>query len=264
MDRRNNTLKHELEEAMKHRIAILSVAFILLACAARAQDEKANDYFSDPRVLELALAAEKGDVARIDALVKGGVDVNAKGRHDMTPLMYTFIKKNKEGYSALLRHKADPNLFMSDSNADAVMNLAAAAKDPFWLQEALKHGGNPNLISAGNKFTKGDSPLYYAILEARPENVKLLVKAKADVNHKNGKRRFPLLLAAGRQRYDIVYLLLETNADFRQKDHNDDDLVQWVSRRNGNSIESDEQRKWFFKSVDFMKAKGAKFELRKD
>ena len=119
------------------------------------------------------------------------------------------------------------------------------------------------LVSEGNRFIKGDTPLFNAVLEKRTENVKLLISAKANLNHNNGRRRFPLLLAAGRQAYDIVVLLLEGGADFRQKDLDGDDLVQWVSRRSVTLIEG-EQKKSFFKTVDFLKAKGEKFELRKD
>jgi ankyrin repeat protein len=123
-------------------------------CVAGDSDKKsAKEAFSDPRVAQLALAAEKGDVEKIDALVKDGVSVNAKGHSNMTPLLFCFFAKNKKGYSALLRHKADPNVLTSEG--ESVIYEAASEADPFWLREALKHGGNPNL--APNGFSGSDS-----------------------------------------------------------------------------------------------------------
>jgi ankyrin repeat protein len=210
----------------------------------------------------LAEAAESGDVEKIDALVKGGADVNFRGSENVTPLLRSLRAKNKEGFAALLRHGADPNAF--DTRGFAPTNEAALDDDSYWLQEALKNGGNANLVTDGNPIAQGWTPIYYAISSRRLENVKLLCKAGADLNHKNMMQSCPLLWAAQRPAYDIVLVLLQAGADFRQKNSADDDLIVWISRRNDGFVVEDEQKLWFAKTVQFLKAQGAKFDLSKD
>jgi ankyrin repeat protein len=140
-------------------------------------------------VAQLVVAAEKGDVETIDALVKKGIDVNAKGRYDVTPLLRSLLAKNKDGFDRLLKHGADPNIL--DDRGAAVMNEAAKEEDSYWLAQALKHKGNPNLVNAGNRNSPGETPIFYAITNQRTENAKLLIAAKADLNHKN-KGQLPI------------------------------------------------------------------------
>jgi ankyrin repeat protein len=223
---------------------------------------KADSLFSEPRVLKLVLAAEQGDTKTIDDLVKQGVDVNAKGRSDVTPLLRAFWAKNKEGFMALLRHGADPNAL--NDRGEAVMNEAAMDGDSFWLAQALKQGGRPNLVNVGNPNSPGETPIYYAILNDRTENAKLLIAAGADVNRKNKGGTFPLMRAARRPAYSIVFALLEAGADYRQKDAHGNDVVEWISGRNEDDIPVsylEEQWPWFLKTVDWLRKKGENVEI---
>ena len=71
--------------------------------------ESPTSVFHDDRVVELANAAEVGDVETIDRLARAGVDVNAMGRGRATPLFRAFFAKNRDGYQELMKHGADPN-----------------------------------------------------------------------------------------------------------------------------------------------------------
>jgi len=251
--------------AWSFSILFIPVAFLFSVHGCSTTDSEkgdAKDVFSDAKVGSLVLAAEKGMIEEINALVKNGVNVNAKGLHDMTPLLRTLLVRNKEGFSALLRHGADPNV--PDKHGKAVVTEAAMDVDPFWLEEALKKGGKPDLIVNGNPIAKGWTPIYYEITNKRLANVNLLIKAGADLNHKNEMKTCPLLFAAQRPAFDVVYHLVVAGADYRQKNSADDDLVSWISRRNDRYVVEEEQKKWFNKTVDLLKAKGAKFELSKD
>ena len=51
---------------------------------------KAKDYFDDPQVIALCQAIEANDLKEIDRLVAAGANVNAKGKGNMTPLLWAY------------------------------------------------------------------------------------------------------------------------------------------------------------------------------
>lgn len=211
--------------------------------------------FQNADVLTLVKAAGQGDVETIDRLVERGVDVNSRGRGGATPLLKAFFSKNREGYLALLRHGANPNLL--DDTGKAVANQAVEEKDPFWLAEALKHGANPNLVNEGNRFYPNSTPIFYAIDAGRYANVKLLIEAGADLDHQEEKfGNSPLMQASQTANYDIVLMLLEAGADFRIPDKHGRDLIKYWYRGRDENMVPKSQKEWFRKVQEFFKAKG--------
>ena len=112
---------------MTHKTMLLLVplATLLLlgstgGCIKRSAHErlkwKAENFFSDPGVISLCKAIEAKNLKEIDRLVKSGVNVNAKGRGNMTPLLWAFpmgekvFKKNARTGSRSER-EADRELF---------------------------------------------------------------------------------------------------------------------------------------------------------
>jgi hypothetical protein len=55
---------------------------------------RAEDFFTDLKVIELCRAIEKEDLILIDKLIAEGTDVNAKGKDNMTPLLWAYPKNN--------------------------------------------------------------------------------------------------------------------------------------------------------------------------
>jgi uncharacterized protein len=53
-------------------------------------DWKAEEYFTDEKAIALCHAIEAEDLEEMDRLVAAGVDVNAKGKGNMTPLLWAF------------------------------------------------------------------------------------------------------------------------------------------------------------------------------
>ena len=227
----------------------------LSACARQPVDQmKTSDIFADPQVAALAVAAETGDVNKIDALVGQGVDVNAKGQNNITPLVRCLLAKNMAGYDALLRHKADPNLL--DDKGRAVMFLAAQEKNPEWLRKALEHAGDPNLINRGNRNRPNSTPIFYAIASNLPENARLLIAARADLDHKNSFEGNPLYDAVENADFQIAYLLVEAGADFRQK-CKESDVLNILSGYDPSGLFRQEEIPWFSKLIELLNSKGA-------
>ncbi len=257
-------------------LVVIAFGFTVGCQMQRSNQERqdAEDWFKDQHVIELVKAVEKGDVDTIDRLVADGVDINAKGRNDMTPLYRAITVGNKEGYAALLRHGASPNARPQVGRVQiAVMHLAATKKDSYWLQEALAHGGDPNLGDISRDGTV-DVPLNYAIdvgvgsgddfLKPFADNVRLLLEAGADPNGAGGGVDPPLTAALGNQHYETVYLLIKHNAELAKTPISGYDLVEYVkSMDDGLDAIQPDQLEWFWKVVDLLNERGAKIDKTK-
>lgn len=215
----------------------------------------AASLFTDTRVAELVLAAETGDVDRLNRLAKDGVDVNSQGKHKVTPILRSVLAKNRKGYSALLKLGADPN--MRDRDGYAAVHLAAAEENPEWLREALDHGAQANLLNTGHRTVPNQTPLFFAISNGRTDNVRMLIKANADVNHASKSGR-PLDDAVN-QDFEIVLLLLEAGAEYKYDGFG---LVESMKLdlKNGLVGRSERSKSWFQKTMKFLEDKGAQFQ----
>ena len=58
---------------------------------------KAEDYFTDRKVIALCRAIEANDLAEMERVVKAGADVNAQGKDKMTPLLWAFPDNHRRG-----------------------------------------------------------------------------------------------------------------------------------------------------------------------
>ncbi len=194
-----------------------------------------RDFYSDPDVIALVQAAEKGDRDAIDRLVSRGVNVNAEGKDGMTPLLWAMWAKNKQGFLCLLEHGADPNRQIHFAgptrNPDegfSVTNYAARAEnDSEWLELVLKHGANPNLIMPDVAKT---TPIFDAIDSRKIEHVKMLIKAGADLNYQTALGTTPAMYAALNRWFNAEYLFLDAGADYRIKDKDGRDLVYYMTQ----------------------------------
>jgi ankyrin repeat protein len=127
------------------------------------------------------------------------------------------------------------------------MNETATEKDPFWLQQALLHGGDPNASNAGNRHSPGSTPIYYAVDARRTENVKILIKARADVNRRNGYGEILLREALLAGTCEMVVDLLEAGADPQLKDNHGHDFVEWMQDYDERFVHQEENKPWFRK-----------------
>ena len=85
---------------------------------------------------------------------------------------------------------------------------------------ALKHGGDPNALNMGNRYSPNSTPLFYALYHkhlyiesGRVRKVELLISAGANINHQDAEGGTPLRRAAESGAYEIVLRLLLEGAD---------------------------------------------------
>lgn len=184
---------------------------------------KAEDYFDDPKVIALCRAIEADDIAEIDRLVAAGANVNAQGKHKMTPLLWAYPDNKLKRFKRLLELGANPNIIVeSDFNTrgglragDSVTYMACKTSFPGYFEAVFANGGDPNLITNG--IISKETPLF-AIIQGSASNklakVKILIDKGADLDHLDGSGMTSTMTAVGwGGQFDIALLLLEAGAD---------------------------------------------------
>ncbi|MBM9549212.1 ankyrin repeat domain-containing protein [Leptospira sp. 201903074] len=197
-----------------------------------------SEAYVDANALELVNAAVKGNSKKVEELVRKGANPNHLENGKVPMLLWTLCAENQEGFEALLKAGADPNLdgtghgigdgqsfgsgmfgfrwrgyrFVTTSKIKegwSATVMAAALRKPEFLHLALKNGGDLN----AKKGDGGDSrPLLIASRYANLENIKILLEAGANINihdEKYAVTSAPELAIAGYSRFDIAIWFLE-------------------------------------------------------
>jgi ankyrin repeat protein len=222
-----------------------------------------KEFFDQPAVVALAEAVEQGNLPEIDRLVAAGADVNAIGsrskqsdaREQFSLLTWAMRAKQKKSFKRLLEHKADPNgQFQGGASVTSI--AAANRENSDWLEMALAHGANPNLVNPSDGITARKTPLFDSIDgEGSLKNLELLIKAGADLNARDKFQRTPAVEAADSGEFEMVIQLLSAGADFRLRDKDGHDVIYHIINRFGWE-NTDEQR---VKLVSLLREKGADF-----
>jgi len=185
-------------------------------------------------------AAERNDLVRVDALLRGGADPKAATRYHVTPLYFAALNGNAPMIEHLLDAGADPNAVSHEGqptlmtaalngNADAVrLLLVRGAKvdaiEPFRRQTALmwaaaegnaaairvllEAGANVNAKSAG-----GLTPFLFAVRNAQTEAAVALLEHGANVNDVAPDGTGALGMAVVNAYFELASVLLDHGAD---------------------------------------------------
>jgi len=244
---------------MRHFFLIAFTALLFTSCASGGSPP-ASKFFLDPQARRLAEAAASGDTAELSRLVSAGVSVNAMGRGQVTPALWALLHQNKKGLAFLLAHGADPNVQVTEDFDElliegvSTMSYAAQHKDSWYLKEVLSHGGNPNLVNT----VRSQTPIMAALGSMRPENVRILISAGANLNWQNRDGRTPMMDATTLNQYELIFAMLDAGADPRLKTRWGTTIVSDI-----NLIRTDpksEQWKWREKVINRLISEGIDFE----
>jgi len=153
---------------LRHKIIFLFVYFLMLVLQGSAQD--------------IFDAARKGDVNRMDALMKINPDtLNARNQNGFTPLIIA-VYQNQQAFSeALLKHGVNVNVTSPEGPA----MLGACYKGNIELVILLlNYKADVNLCNSN-----GTSGLMYAALSDNVSLAKILLAngAKKNLSEKSGK-----------------------------------------------------------------------------
>ena len=230
----------EAEKAWNERVRKEALAFMSL-----------ETMFPDESVRALAIAAAKGRVETVEELVNSGVDVNSSGTQGATPLFWAM--SNYKGFKKLLELGADPNVIYGDGGT--IMHWAVQMKDNRFLEAALEHGGNPNIVAKG---MLEDTPIFRALSQGI-EKVEILLDAGANIDARNKFGTTPVMTAAS-GRFGLVLYLLERGADYKIKNNAGWTLANIVADKAGMLIPKAELER--LKVVEWLESRGVAVEKK--
>lgn len=147
---------------------------------------------------DLLVAARKGDLPAVRALLERGADVNAKTAYGATPLSYASDKGHAEVVGLLLERGADPNAKDTFYGATPI-SWAAGNKHVEIVRLLLKHGatGAADALMAGVR--QGHVGLVQAVLDQGGLAPDALTPALAAAMRANRDEIAELLRKAGAQ-----------------------------------------------------------------
>ena len=169
----------------------------------------------------LTCAAEKGHPEVAELLLSLGADVNILDRQGRSPLMRIADKFKLEDRhlrvaELLLKHK--PQLEKIEPGGRRSTPLLMAAQnnhvDLFFL--LIENHANPHTLTTGSNY----SILTYAASTGNQRIVDFSLKNNVDVDGKKDDGQTPLMLAAGREHFNIATTLLNAGANVNNADDN--------------------------------------------
>ncbi len=201
---------------------------------------KAEEYFEDPKVVDLCHAIEDDDLEEIERLIKAGANVNAQGRLNMTPLLWAYPDGKLERFELLLKHGADPNVRLEDKldnrgyflKGDAVTHLACKTGFKGYFEAVFAHGGDPNLMylpGGPGEATPLMLVIDQGIIEGRQACIDRLLELGADINAAN-KYGKTALMEASSWNFALAAQLLEAGADPKLRDAQNKKAIHFLAR----------------------------------
>lgn len=198
----------------------------------------------------LATAAARGDVKEVNRQIAAGVDVNIVGKYGITPLWWAAFQPNFDGFDALLKKGASPN--SQREERFPIMLLISEMKDSRFLEAALKHGGDPNLMDKNS----GEPPLYPAVRNGFKRHIDLLLTAGANANWQDSLtgETLPMVAVGSSRDYELVYRLFQNGADPTLKDKGANTIADVIAIGSVNASNNNDP--WKAKVLEILKIKG--------
>ena len=175
--------------------------------------------FADPRVAQLANAAQDGDLTRIEKLIKAGTPVKFVGQEGMTVTHYALRARRNAPrvMELLLKAGADPVSMLSDGNNVPHYAVSRDNADPEVVKVLMTHGIGPNWFPPKGVYNDL-SMLQAAVMGHNLPVIKLLVERGADLNYVDPFSGSALHYALNGTDFYMAAYLVEAEIDLKLLD----------------------------------------------
>jgi len=236
---------------------------------------RAEDYFTDPKVIALCRAIEANDLAEMERLVKAEADVNAQGKDKMTPLLWAFPDNQLPRFKWLLEHGANPNVVVEGefntrqriTRGDSVTHMACATSFPGYFEAVFDHGGDPNIRHTG-PLGFSQTPLFAVITRGggdKAAKIRRLIDLGADMNALSNGGTPVMQAVSWFGQHELALMMLKAGADFRKYGESESQrLIHIVAKQEHRLGQyTPEQRSTFQKLVKWLEDHGESYEAAK-
>ena len=175
-------------------------------------------------------AASRGHREVVDALLKGGADVNVKDKGEYTALFRALENKHEEVGDLLLGQQSlDLNARGWNGMTALITYVWRDRKDA--VQKLLDRGADVNLQDVD-----GDTAVHGAAQSGNVEILEMLLVKGANPNAKNKVGGTPLMWAAVFGHEEAARTLLDRGADATQRDEDGVTAAVWATRNKQDQI----------------------------
>ncbi|MFO0073955.1 MAG: ankyrin repeat domain-containing protein, partial [Gemmatimonas sp.] len=204
--------RRRLPGVMRAAAVCGACAAVALLSAARPSDGARGDYTAhgvrNPAEAPLADAVMRGDTARVRALLKQGVDVNAAQPDGMSPLHWAAQRGDLSSAQVLVYAGARVDALTRNGNYTP-LHIAAREGRAAVVKLLLASGADPLAVTS----TGGATALHFAAGHGDADSVRALLDRKVPVDvRETAWGQTPLMWAAAYGRVSAIDVLIKAGA----------------------------------------------------
>lgn len=160
-------------------------------------------FYREREYIDFAKAVIKSDLEKMEAGLKGGVDINRVGKREITFLYLALVRKNFESFSFLLKNGADPNY--SPSKGYSIVTYCLDLEDSKFIEELLKYE-----VELNRDYPNRRRVLVVGLSSTVSlENFEILLKSGIELNYATDMGNDPFASALIYKQYRKIILLLK-------------------------------------------------------
>ena len=187
--------------------------FLILLPVATFGADSAQLNLTAAQNYRLFSAVRTQDQAAMVEAIRAGANVNARGKHAITPLMLAVDLGHLPAVVELLASHANPNDKADDGASPVSLAAVGYKRHPDILTAVMKGGGDPNIL-----LPNGDPVVNHFVDLRNCEYIRLMKSFGANLDAAT-RTRDPLIIGAAlADDWDAVLCLIQAGANFRHQD----------------------------------------------
>jgi hypothetical protein len=195
---------------ISRRVCLPLLGWLAFGCTetAGAGTGMRAKFFKEVKQAKLESSIDADDAAGVTTALAAGAHVNARGLHDVTPLMLAVDWEKPAAVTALLKAGANPNLKAADGASAVSLAVERYRNAPDIMRAIFAAGGDPNMRRPDK------DPVIMRFMNDRDcDAIRYLKSVGADLEVKTRAGDALVSDAAVALDWDVVWCLLELGAN---------------------------------------------------